>query len=78
MVQVGYPERLGKCIFYGAPNIFFVVWRAVKMLMDARLVSKARMSSLAWHQPLLPGLTALPVADAFCVRQRSPPQAAER
>jgi hypothetical protein len=41
-VQVGYPERLGLAVFLGAPRVFGFMWRAVRVLLDARIVSKAR------------------------------------
>jgi hypothetical protein len=41
-LQVGYPERLGLAVFLGAPRVFGLLWRGVRVLLDARTVSKAR------------------------------------
>lgn len=43
--QVGYPERLFRCVMYMAPKIFFVLWRVVKPFMDDRIAAKVRISS---------------------------------
>ena len=40
--QVGYAERLNKCVFFNAPNAFFYLWKAVRVFLDVRLASKAR------------------------------------
>jgi hypothetical protein len=39
---VGYPERLGLAVFLGAPRVFGLLWRVVRVLLDGRTVSKAR------------------------------------
>jgi len=42
LAQARYPERLGTCVFYRPPNVFYGLWKAVKPLLDARTAGKMR------------------------------------
>jgi hypothetical protein len=46
---VGYPERLGLAVFLGAPRVFGLLWRVVRVLLDGRTVSKARRTHTRTH-----------------------------
>ena len=40
LAQARYPERLGACVFFRPPNVFYGLWKAVKPLLDARTAGK--------------------------------------
>lgn len=40
--QVGYPERLCRCVLFMAPRVFIALFWAVRRFMDRRLANKAR------------------------------------
>ena len=61
--QVGYPERLGRAVFLGAPRVFGLLWRVVRVLLDARTVSKVHFVQQEVEMDPLGGLHALPPAQ---------------
>merc|ERR1712224_479145 len=44
LAQARYPERLGACLFYRPPNVFYGLWKAVKPLVDPRTAGKIRFA----------------------------------
>ena len=60
IAQVGYPERLGFAVFLGAPRVFGLLWKAVRVLLDARTVSKVHFCNACNEMEQLVGLRALP------------------
>jgi len=44
LAQARYPERLGACVFYRPPSVFYGLWKAVKPLVDARTAGKMRFA----------------------------------
>jgi hypothetical protein len=61
-LQRGYPENLGLAVFLGAPRIFAALWRIVRVLIDARTVSKVHFIQDAAELDALVGLYAVPEA----------------
>ena len=62
-LQTGYPENLGLAVFLGAPRIFGVLWRVVRVLIDARTVSKVHFVQQPAELDALIGLFAVPTAQ---------------
>ena len=61
-LQRGYPENLGLAVFLGAPRVFGLLWRVVRMLIDARTVSKVHFIQHEAELYALVGLHAVPEA----------------
>jgi hypothetical protein len=62
-LQRGYPENLGLACFLGAPRVFGMLWRAVRVLIDARTVSKVHFVQQPAELDALVGLFAVPEAQ---------------
>lgn len=62
-LQRGYPEALGLAVFLRAPRIFGLLWKAVRVLIDARTVSKVHFVQRTQELDALVGLHAVPVAQ---------------
>ena len=62
-LQRGYPENLGLAVFLGAPTFFGALWKLVRVLIDARTVSKVHFIQHAAELDALVGLHAVPEAQ---------------
>lgn len=62
-LQRGYPENLGLAVFLGAPRVFGMLWRVVRVLIDARTVSKVHFVQHTDELDALVGLFAVPPAQ---------------